>query len=113
VVTVFPKGCFKYRRVILSAAAAALKGKAGSACPFKTKRTIYRWRTRFRGIAKKHLRPLIRFILQIHPEVDVKTGTVPQPLEYLLQLISQFNPSHDVEILVILLELQNAGMIWK
>jgi len=112
-VAVFPEGCFKYRRVILSTAVAALKESTRSACPYKTRQTITRWRSRFRKIAEKHLQPLIRFILLVHPEVDVKTGSKQTPFEYLAKLISQFNPSKNMEILVILLELQNAGLLWK
>ena len=103
----------------MSASAAALRESASAASIFTAQRvtaprTIFRWRKRFRGFAEKYLQQVIKFILQFHPEVDVKA--VPQkqhPLEQLKQLISQFNASNDIEILIILLELQNADRLWN
>jgi len=119
VISVFPKGCFKYRRALVSASAAAFRESASAASIIKTRpvttpRTIFRWRMRFRRFAEKHLQQVIKFIFLFHPEVDVKAVSKNQhPLEQLTQLISQFNPSNDIEILIILLELQNADRLWN
>ena len=113
VVSVFPKACFKYRRCLLSVSVAAMEKKSGFVCPYISRRTITRWRTRFRAFAQKHWQPLLRFILHMHPEVDVKSKSMLPATKFLQGLIDQFSPSNNVAILILLLELQNSGGLWN
>jgi len=78
---------------------------------FLSGRTLTRWRTRFRNLAEKHMGGIVKFLLNIHPEINVRINIGPSAFKYLLKLIGQLKMTNNIDILIMLLELQNAGSL--
>ena len=80
---------------------------------FLSSRTRTRWRTRFRNLAERHSNRIVKFLLDLHPDLNALEFSGQSSFEYLLCLVQRIEPTEAMPILMILLELQNTDNLCK